>query len=113
MTPDLEKVKQCPACGSSNVIYREEDDQIVCNDCGEVFSELPPKGNPKLDTTLNMMTSGYDSQRSGREDSTENEETVRVIIEAVPGNAEHVITELYALGKVESSYGDMIYLRLS
>ena len=43
MAPDLSKVKQCPACGSENIKYIEEDDQIVCNDCGEVFSELPPE----------------------------------------------------------------------
>ena len=32
----------CPACGSDNVIYRKKEDELYCQDCGEVFAELSP-----------------------------------------------------------------------
>lgn len=39
-----EKLKnRCPECGSDNVIYNRRDDQLICQDCGVVFEELPPE----------------------------------------------------------------------
>jgi len=32
----------CGECGSSNVIYNREDDQVICQDCGAIFEELSP-----------------------------------------------------------------------
>lgn len=26
--------KACPACGSVNIVYNEEDDELTCKDCG-------------------------------------------------------------------------------
>ena len=39
---DLSRVKECPECASSNIIYNERKDEIICQDCGAIFSELPP-----------------------------------------------------------------------
>ena len=30
----------CPECGSENVIYKRDDDELVCKDCGMIFSKL-------------------------------------------------------------------------
>ncbi|MFO8015854.1 MAG: hypothetical protein R6U32_02010 [Candidatus Woesearchaeota archaeon] len=38
---DPSEINNCPACGSGNVNYMEEEDQLACNDCGELFAELP------------------------------------------------------------------------
>jgi transcription elongation factor Elf1 len=27
----------CPACGSTNVVLREEENELVCNECGNIF----------------------------------------------------------------------------
>jgi len=34
---------ECPECGSSNVHYNEKSDEIICRDCGAIFSELTPE----------------------------------------------------------------------
>jgi len=37
------KLRQnCGECGSTNVIYKRDDDQVVCQDCGAIFEELSP-----------------------------------------------------------------------
>ena len=35
-------LRSCPACGSDNIIYRKQEDELYCQDCGEVFAELQP-----------------------------------------------------------------------
>lgn len=35
-------LRECPACGSDNVIYRKAEDELYCQDCSEVFAELSP-----------------------------------------------------------------------
>ncbi len=35
-------LRNCPACGSDNVIYRKVEDEMYCQDCGEVYAELAP-----------------------------------------------------------------------
>jgi len=37
---DLEKLNACPECGSNNVLYKKVEDEIICKDCGAIFSEL-------------------------------------------------------------------------
>jgi len=39
---DLTKIKQCPECGSSNVHLSEIRKEIICKDCGSIFSRLSP-----------------------------------------------------------------------
>lgn len=35
--------RECPECGSTNVIYSKTKDQLSCQDCGVIFEELSPK----------------------------------------------------------------------
>jgi ribosomal protein S27E len=34
--------KDCPDCGSINIIFDPETEQLICQDCGLIFEELPP-----------------------------------------------------------------------
>jgi transcription initiation factor TFIIIB Brf1 subunit/transcription initiation factor TFIIB len=38
-----EQKKECQECGSTNVIYDKEKDELICQACGAVFAELEPK----------------------------------------------------------------------
>ena len=40
MAVDLSKLKQCPSCGSDNIVYDKSNDEIICKDCRGIFSEL-------------------------------------------------------------------------
>ncbi len=35
--------KECPECGSTNVIYSKISDNTICQDCGAIFAKLIPK----------------------------------------------------------------------
>ena len=30
----IEKIKSCPDCGSMNVVYDDDKDELICKDCG-------------------------------------------------------------------------------
>ena len=51
----LSKVKACPECGSANIIYKKEEDEIVCKDCGAIFSELPPDDEKKFEDASEVI----------------------------------------------------------
>ena len=52
---DLSKIKQCPECGSSNVSYKEKEDKLYCNDCGEIFAELTPEQEKKFEKVSDVI----------------------------------------------------------
>jgi len=33
----IEKIKQCPECGSANIVYNKNLNQIICKDCGLIY----------------------------------------------------------------------------
>lgn len=52
---NLSKVKQCPECGSDNIIYKKKEDEIVCKDCGLIFSELTPEQEKKFEKASDVI----------------------------------------------------------
>ncbi|MBI2545774.1 hypothetical protein HYV81_01195 [Candidatus Woesearchaeota archaeon] len=40
--------KECPECGSFNVIVSEKKDKVVCQDCGLIYEPLMPDDDKKL-----------------------------------------------------------------
>ncbi len=38
---DVRRRKDCPDCGSENVTFDIETEQLICQDCGLIFEELP------------------------------------------------------------------------
>lgn len=45
---DLSKLKFCPECASDNVFYSKMRDELVCRDCGGIFSKLTPEQMKKF-----------------------------------------------------------------
>lgn len=41
--------KDCPECGSTNVIYSKIGDNTVCQDCGAIFAKLIPEEEQKIE----------------------------------------------------------------
>ena len=40
---DLSKLKFCPECASDNVFYSNIRHELICRDCGGIFSKLTPE----------------------------------------------------------------------
>ncbi len=51
----LSEIEQCPQCGSSNVVYSEKKDEIICKDCGAITSELTPEMQKKLEKASEVL----------------------------------------------------------
>ncbi len=45
MIKDIHEVKKCPECYAEqdDLIYKDQDDQVVCKKCGNIFEPLTPK----------------------------------------------------------------------
>lgn len=48
-------LRSCPACGSDNVIYRKHEDELYCQDCGEVFAELAPEDEAEYERASDII----------------------------------------------------------
>ncbi len=49
---DLSTLKSCPDCASNNIFYSKMRDEIVCRDCGGIFSKLTPEQMAKYKDSL-------------------------------------------------------------
>jgi len=49
---DLSTLKFCPDCASNNIFYSKTRDEIVCRDCGGIFSKLTPEQMAKYKGSL-------------------------------------------------------------
>ena len=49
---DLSTLKFCPECASNNIFYSNSRDEIVCRDCGGIFSKLTPEQMAKYKNSL-------------------------------------------------------------
>jgi len=34
---EIKDIKECPECGSSNLVYLEDKEQVVCKVCGNIY----------------------------------------------------------------------------
>jgi len=50
---DLSQLSSCPECASNNVFYSNSRDELVCRDCGGIFSKLTPEQMAKYKNSLN------------------------------------------------------------
>jgi hypothetical protein len=90
-------------------------------------ADLPPKGNPKLDSALNGLVADEADRESGKDmkisDNTSPpetmimeahpesvDETVRVIIESAPGKGKKISTTAGDFGSFEGRYGDLVQM---
>ena len=42
----------CAECGSINVVYKRDADQLICKDCGAIFEELTEKDEAEYEDVL-------------------------------------------------------------
>lgn len=40
-TQSVSRRKDCPDCASMNIVFEPENEQLICQDCGSIFHELP------------------------------------------------------------------------
>jgi len=38
---EVRRRKACPDCGSANIMFDPDTEQLICHDCGLLFEELP------------------------------------------------------------------------
>lgn len=55
MSVDLSKIKQCPECGSFKIKYNKKRDEILCRECGLIFSELTPEQEKKFEEASDII----------------------------------------------------------
>jgi transcription initiation factor TFIIIB Brf1 subunit/transcription initiation factor TFIIB len=49
MIKNIRQIKECPECGSKNLRYEEEKNQVICEDCGLIYEPLVPKEEKKFE----------------------------------------------------------------
>lgn len=50
---DLSTLKFCPDCSANNIFYSKTRDEIICRECGGIFSKLTPEQMAKYKDSLN------------------------------------------------------------
>ena len=46
---DVRRRKECPDCASINIVFEPTNEQLICQDCGSIFHELPSHLEKKYD----------------------------------------------------------------
>ena len=52
---NLDAIKQCPECGSNNIHLSKMRAEIVCSDCGGIFSRLTPGREKRFRRASNIV----------------------------------------------------------
>ncbi len=51
---DVTELRECPACGSRNVVHSYLREQVICRECGNIFEPLIPPVQEKFDRVASM-----------------------------------------------------------
>lgn len=57
MIKDIREIKTCPDCGTENLSYLDDKQQVVCRECGLIFEPLTPEEEEKFERTHNIKSS--------------------------------------------------------
>jgi transcription initiation factor TFIIIB Brf1 subunit/transcription initiation factor TFIIB len=49
MIKDIKEVKECPECGSDNIVHNENKQQVICRACGVIFEPMVPEREEKFE----------------------------------------------------------------
>ncbi|MBI2129357.1 hypothetical protein HYU07_03905 [Candidatus Woesearchaeota archaeon] len=55
MAVRLDEIKFCPECGTDNIFYNEKAAEIICQDCGAIFTELTPEQQAKYEQASEIL----------------------------------------------------------
>ena len=47
MVKGIRDIKACPECGGINLIHKEEENQVICKDCGLIYEPYLNKKGKK------------------------------------------------------------------
>lgn len=36
----LSEIKACPYCGSDNIVFNKDKDEVICKDCREIITKV-------------------------------------------------------------------------
>ncbi len=54
MIKDIQQIKECPDCASSNIVHNVEREQVICRECGLIFEPLAPQIEEAFERTHRM-----------------------------------------------------------
>ena len=43
MIKNIQQIRECPDCASSNIVHNEEREEVICRECGLIFEPLAPQ----------------------------------------------------------------------
>jgi len=54
MVVNIQKIKECPDCGSESIQHKESINQVICKECGLIYEPMAPKVEKKFKKTHNL-----------------------------------------------------------
>jgi|TARA_B100001964_G_C13717661_1_gene373154 transcription initiation factor TFIIIB Brf1 subunit/transcription initiation factor TFIIB len=54
MIKSVKELDACPDCASSNIIIKEDKNQLICKDCGLIYEPMAPKLEEKFEKSHGM-----------------------------------------------------------
>jgi len=58
MIKDVCKLKECPECGSINIICNKQRNQLICRDCGLIYEPMIPLDEEKFERVSGIRRIG-------------------------------------------------------
>jgi len=55
MITNIKEVKECPECGSSNIVHNEKKLQVICKDCGMIYEPMVPDREERFEKAAGMF----------------------------------------------------------
>src|SRR3989344_5025212 len=71
MVKDIYEIKDCPDCGSSEIIYNEKKQHVICKDCNVIYEPLTPKEEEKYLGYSKSGTKEHESPKKIKESKPE------------------------------------------
>ena len=54
MIKNINEIKECPECASTNIVYNEAKQQIICKDCGMIFEPMAEEREEKFEKAAGL-----------------------------------------------------------
>ena len=58
MISDVCEIQDCPECGSMNIICNKKRQQVICRDCGLIYSPMAPAREEKFERVSGIRKIG-------------------------------------------------------
>jgi len=56
MIKDINEIKECPECGSSNIIHNDKRQQVICRECGMIYEPMADEREAKFEKAAGIET---------------------------------------------------------